>query len=180
MEYLNIYLNAFKNFKDYHTPAPRKELNFFILFYFIFWLIIFIPMMVVGFYHAMSSMMEDNFDYLKLLIPFGVVGWVFYLVHIVPLLALIKRRLIDIFSQKAGLIFWIYATIEIIRLLISLVYPFAVYFLQNIVMTSENLPVANLVVIWIIGLINNALSFLVLAFYIFLMVKQGNIGKEEK
>ena len=137
-------------------------------------------MMMVVFYQAMSSMTEENFNYLKLIIPFGLVGWIFYLVHIVPLLALIKRRLIDIFSQKASLIFRIYVAIEIIRLLITLGYPIGVYFLQNVITTSENLPVASLVVIWIIGLINNALSFLVLAFYIFLMVKQGNIGKEEK
>ena len=179
MEYFNIYLNAFKYFRDYHTPAPRKDFNFFILFYFIFWLIIFIPMMMVGFYHAVSTMMEGKFEYLNLLIPFMVVGWIFYLVHAVPLLALIKRRLIDIFSQKAGLIFWIYVTIEIIRLLITLGYPLGVYFLKNMFMTSESLPVANLVVIWIIGLINNIISFLMIAFYIFLMVKQGNIGKEQ-
>ena len=180
MESFSFYLNAFKRFKDYHTPSPRKEFNFFILFYFVFWLVIFIPMMMVVFYQAMSSMTEENFNYLKLIIPFGLVGWIFYLVHIVPLLALIKRRLIDIFSQKASLIFRIYVAIEIIRLLITLGYPIGVYFLQNVITTSENLPVASLVVIWIIGLINNALSFLVLAFYIFLMVKQGNIGKEEK
>lgn len=179
MEYLNFYLNAFKNFRDYHTPAPRKEFNFFILFYFIFWLVIFIPMMMVGFYHAVSTMMGGKFEYLNLLIPFMVVGWIFYLVHVVPLLALIKRRLIDIFSQKAGLIFWIYVTIEIIRLLITLGYPLGVYFLKNMFMTSESLPVANLVIIWIIGLINNIISFLMIAFYIFLMVKQGNIGKEQ-
>lgn len=178
MESFSFYLNAFKRFKDYHTPSPRKEFNFFILFYVIFWLVIFIPMIMAGVYLSMSSMLDGESNYLKFLIPFSLIGWMFYLVHAVPMFALIKRRLVDIFSQKAGLIFGIYLTIEIIRLLISLGYPFFLYSLLDVVVASENLPIAILVSLWIIGLINNIFSFLVLAFYIFLMVKRGNIGKE--
>jgi hypothetical protein len=137
-------------------------------------------MIMVGVYLSMSSMLDGELNYLKFLIPFSAIGWIFYLVHALPMFALIKRRLIDIFSQKAGLIFRIYLTIEIIRLLISLGYPFVLYSFQNVVVTSENLPITTFVCFWIIGLINNILSFLMLAFYIFLMVKQGNIGKEEK
>jgi uncharacterized membrane protein YhaH (DUF805 family) len=180
MEAFNIYINAFERIKDYHNPAPRKEFYFFILFYLVFWLVIFIPMMMVVFYYGMSSMMEKNFDYLKLMIPFSLVCWIFYFVHAFPLFALIKRRLIDIIPLKANLIFGIFLTLEIIRLSISLIFPFITYSIQKTIMAGGNLPITSFLCTWILGLINNIFAMLTFVFYIFLMVKQGNIGKEEK
>ena len=178
MEYFKFYLDAFKNFRDYHNPAPRKEFNFFILFFFIFSLIMCASMMVISIFYLVTAIENGISEFFKLIILWTIIGLVFYLVHAVPLFALIKRRLIDIIPSKANLIFWIFLTVEIIRILISLAMPFLVYSIQNTIMTSNNLPVMNFVSIWFLGLISNVFAMLMFLFYIFLMVKQGNIGRE--
>ena len=157
MEYFNIYLNAYKNFKDYHSPSKRNELNWFILFYLIFWMIIFIPFMIITPLFVVI--------YKSPLIMFGilfVVGWIYFIVHAIPLLALVKRRLIDIIPTKANLIFWSFITFEVIRISISLFFMVVLCLLKEFH-------------IWyiLIGVINQVLSTITIGFMIFLMAKKG-------
>ena len=173
MEAFNIYINAFKHIKNYHNPASRKEFNFFILFYFIFWLIIFIPCLIASPFFIIN--VERFFVYLTFSMA---VGWLIYLVHALPLLALIKRRLIDVLPQKANRIFWIYLTLELIRIIVTAIYPFVIFSFKDIILAGNGFPVSKFIIVWVFGLINNFFSIIVLCFYIFLMVKQGNIGKE--
>lgn len=159
MEYFKIYLNAFKNFTDYRSPAIRKEYNFFLLFYFLFYILIFIGLMVsLPFLIVKNQSPESGFIY------FTIASWTFFLIHALPTLALVKRRLIDITPKNANLIFWIYFDIEVVRL--SIIIPFTVSLYKS---TPE-------FHIWYIAaaILNQFLCTLVMAFHIFLMVKKGN------
>ena len=159
MEYLKYYTNAFKNSFNYKDMAKRKEFNFFILFYILFWMILFIPFM---FGMPIVTMLNN----INPIIPFGgfaIVSWIFFIVHAFPFLALIKRRIIDITPSKANLIFWIFITLEIIRIFISISFMVILYTNQGQFH------------IWyiFIGLVNQALCTISLGFIIFLMVKKG-------
>ena len=171
MEAFNIYINAFKRIKDYHNPAPRKEFNFFILFYFIFWILLISPIMIL----SMPSIMEKGMQGGGV---FVVVSQIFGIAHLFPLLALVKRRLIDITPPKAKSIWWIYFTLTIVMCLTSYMYAFIVPPQDMLMMTNNNISLTRIIITLILMLINNGLSFALLVFYIFLMVKQGNIGRE--
>ena len=165
MEYFQIYLNSFKKSFDYKNPSPRKELNFFILFYFLFWMLIFIPFMFSNVYTTMvlNKTPEINF------IIYLTVSWLFFIIHAFPLLGLVKRRLIDITNKNANLIFGGYIVVEIIRIsiVIAFIFLFAAFF--------KIVELQNIFLYIAIGLVNQLLSASVLAFYIFLMVKKGNL-----
>ena len=165
MEYFQIYLNSFKKSFDYKNPSPRKELNSFILFYFLFWMLIFIPFMFSNVYTTMvlNKTPEINF------IIYLAVSWLFFIIHAFPLLGLVKRRLIDITNKNANLIFGGYIVVEIIRIsiVIAFIFLFAAFF--------KTVELQNIFLYIAIGLVNQLLSASVLAFYIFLMVKKGNL-----
>lgn len=157
---------AFKKSFDYKNPAPRKNINSFILFYFLFWLLIFAPFIV----YIQTTIILYKEPVVGFIVYFAV-SWLYFIINAIPLLALVKRRLIDIVPSKANLIFWSYLAVEIVR--ISIVIAFITFFL--LFMNTIKINLHHMVIFFAIGVINQILSFLVLAFYIFLMAKKGNL-----
>ena len=105
MEFLKIYLNTFKNFRDYKNPSQRKEFNLFVIFtYLINFVISFVAVSFIV--PGLDDIGKGQYT----LILLNVLLVLYLLIHLVfgvSFLALIKRRLIDIFSNKANVIFWI-------------------------------------------------------------------------
>ena len=171
MEYFKYYLEAFKNFKDYTTPAPRKEFNFFIMFYFIFWMIIFIPLTIYNSYFIIAAGNTSGN-----LVMTSVIGWIFFLIHIAPMLALIKRRLIDINPERADLLFWIFVVIQAIVMIISLTYLSEMQSVQQPIMSGSNIEYSRVLVLMFVSFINFITSVALIIFYIYLMTKQSDLG----
>ena len=101
MNYFNYYTSAFKNFKDYQNIATRKEFNFFILFFFL----IYTLFGILSFATIPFSIISNPNQAPDIFVYFPILSWGIFIIHLLPGLALIKRRLNDIAPVKSGLIF---------------------------------------------------------------------------
>ena len=111
----NCYLLAFKNIFNYKDSANRQELNWFILFMVVFWILLFFIILGTGITLAFTN----NFRLLP--VVFGamfIVACIYLLAHTIPLISLIRRRFNCIAPSKSKLFFSIWATIWFIQFLI--------------------------------------------------------------
>lgn len=163
MNYFDYYTGAFRKFKDYQGYATRKEFNFFILFFFILYMIVcfiagaFTPFLII------SKVAIDNIFYIVM----GII-WICFLIHCFPGLALIKRRLNDIIPAKSNIIFRLFFTFELVRLLIGLILGSNMF--QHAIKTT--IPDFN-ALYFILALLIFCMNWICLGFYVFLMVKKG-------
>ena len=111
----NFYLAAFKNIFDYKSTAQRAELNWFMLFMTIFWMILVILLMTSCMVFAIID--KETLIPLFFAIFFGFAG-VYFICHVLPLISLIKRRFNMITPSKSGIFFGVWASIWFIQFVI--------------------------------------------------------------
>lgn len=99
-EILAYYRMGFGRILDFSSPSSRKEINYFVLSYFVFWVILCVISIVCT---SLLSVFVNNIP--KLFLYEGILLVGYNLIHILPLLTLMRRRLNDIIPQKAKLIF---------------------------------------------------------------------------
>lgn len=171
MSWFDYYTLAFRKVRDYSNITTRKEYNFFILCFFLIYMLMAGILFPIFIYVSIS---EPNKSPLFFSNAFGAVSWIVCLIHALPALALIKRRLNDIFPIKSGVIFRIFFTFEIIRILLSLILYSNMSSLLPLALTSNNVTLSpNIVTVILMFLLNQLLCYISLGFYIFLMVKKG-------
>ena len=100
VEIFAYYKLGFGRSFDFSTPSSRKELNYFMLPYFIFWFLVCLISIITT-----SVLTVIVKDLPKLFLYEGIILVAFNIIHLIPLLALIRRRLNDIVPNKAKLIF---------------------------------------------------------------------------
>lgn len=159
-EIWNFYLSAFKNIFNYKSGAKRAELNWFILFMTIFWMILVIFLMTSCIIFAITDK--------ETLIPrfFGVfLGFagVYFICHALPLISLIKRRFNTITPTKSGTFFGIWASIWFIQFVIcTSMFLIAINFQYN----------TNPLILFPLALIGQACGLVVIITVIFLMIRE--------
>lgn len=164
MSVFNYYTEAFGKFRDYQNIATRKEFNYFILFFFIFYMIIGV---IAGLITPIFIISKINPADITLMITLPM--WIYSIIHLLPLLALVKRRLNDITPTKSSIIFRLFLIFEIIGICTS-------SFFQTVV--SSNTEVLSPSFIHLILFLLFLLFYLLLSsvstgFFIFLMAKKG-------
>ena len=169
MEYFEIYINAFKKITDYHTPAPRKEFNVFILFYFVLRLLIIFLLVVSSLSTQGVNSTSTN--------PLITFLQIIYFIHLFPLVALVKRRLLDVNPVNAGSVFVYYLVVIIAMFVIGGIIRIMTP-AQSMVIGVSNFSVSNILSVVLFSLFKGVLGLILLVFYVFLMQKQGNIGRE--
>lgn len=159
----NCYLLAFKNIFNYKDSANRQELNWFILFMVLFWFLLFF--IILGIFIILVVIGKDTFVPIMFGVMFIIAG-IYQIIHILPLISLIKRRFNSITLSKSILFFTIWLTIWFVQFLICT----AMFFLVKNSMGNINplhiLPLA---------FIGQICGFLVIGTVIFLMIREKPI-----
>lgn len=162
-EALNFYLLAFRNIFDYKNTAERKELNWFILFMFIFW-------MLSGIFFigcCISIAVLGKGDIIPVLIfAFFIYAVIYLLGHGLPLISLVKRRFNFITPEKSRIFFGSWLGVWAIQLCICVE-------MSLIVKNSPNN--INLLTILPLAFIGQICGLLVTGTLIFLMIRQKPI-----
>ena len=102
MELFTYWLKGFTNMADYHSPARRSELNYFVLMQIIINIALIILSAII--YTVLTLRGIDRNSAAVLTSPMFLL---IFLITNIPLMALIKRRLIDVIPNRANLLFWI-------------------------------------------------------------------------
>lgn len=159
----NCYLLAFKNIFNYKDSANRQELNWFILFMVLFWFLLFF--IILGIFIILVVIGKDTFVPIMFGVMFIIAG-IYQIIHILPLISLIKRRFNSITLSKSILFFTIWLTIWFVQFLICT----AMFFLVKGSMGNINplhiLPLA---------FIGQICGFFVIGIIIFLMIREKPI-----
>ena len=103
---LNSYLGVFLKFRDFQGTSSRKEFNYYVLTYILF-SILFVLIVFFGYQVAGIEISKLN-KIGKVII--AVPKMIFDLVHFVPFVALVKRRINDIAEEKSKHFFAITCT----------------------------------------------------------------------
>jgi len=161
------YLKAFQNCFNYSDSAMRYEFNYFILvFSVIYFILFFIGFFIIVF----SSIANPSIAP----IAFGtlfVLVLLYSIVHILPSLALLYRRIKDVFSEKSKLFFGLYLLVWFIQ--ISSWASCAV--LSSTISPTHQPTPSFLVLVFGCTVICQICGLIMLGFYIFLMCKKGNL-----
>lgn len=169
MNIFSYYTGAFKKFKDYQGIATRKEFNFFILFflliYMFFWILSFltIPFSII----SNPNQAPDIFVY------FAFVSYGIFLIHLIPGLALIKRRLNDITPAKSNIIFRIFFGFEVFRICAGIFLSTKISAFQTVALSNATAIPPSFTYLIIFALFIMLLNYICIGFYIFLMAKKG-------
>lgn len=159
----NCYLLAFKNIFNYKDSANRQELNWFVLFIIVFWILLFF--ITFGTCVTLAVTGKDTFIPMMFGAAF-IIACIYLLAHIIPLISLVRRRFNNIALSKGKLFFSIWATIWFIQFLICT----AMFFLVKGSMGNINplhiLPLA---------FIGQICGFFVIGIIIFLMIREKPI-----
>ena len=162
------YLSAFSNSFNYRDAAKRSELNYFILIFSVIYFILFI----IGFFCATMTLIfkTEETAPTAIIILFGTV--IFYcLIHILPFISLVYRRIKDIFSDKSKLVFGIYLT----------VWGFQIAgVITNFVMALSTISIKQpepsfLILMFTISVFTQICGLGMFGFLIYLMCKKGNL-----
>ena len=158
-----LYLTAFKNIFDYGNIAERKELNWFFLFMFVFWMLSGIFFMVC----CVSLAISGKHDVIPaFFFAFFIYAGIFFIGHGLPLVSLVKRRFNLIAPSKSGILFGGWLGIWFIQLTICI----------NMFLTIKNATGSiNPLTIIPLAFLGQICGFLVIGTVIFLMVRQKPI-----
>lgn len=169
MNWFDYYIYAFKNYKNYSGVATRKEFNFFILFFFLFYMLFgFLSFLTIPFSIISNpNQAPDIFGYFRY-ISYGI-----FLIHLIPGLALIKRRLNDITPAKSNIVFRIFIGFEVFRICIGLFLSTKMSLFQSVVITNAETIPSSFVPLILLLLFNMLLNYICIGFYIFMMAKKG-------
>lgn len=160
----NYYLLAFKNIFNYKDISNRQELNWFVLFIIVFWILLFF--ITFGTCVTLAVTGKDTF----IPIMFGtvfIIACIYLLAHIIPLISLVRRRFNNIALSKGKLFFSIWATIWFIQFLICNTVFFLVKGSMGNINPLHILPLA---------FIGQICGFLVIGTVIFLMIREKPIA----
>ena len=161
------YLMAFTNCFNYRDASRRSELNYFILIFSVIYFVLFF----IGFLGViMTVILNQNAIPIAFGILMGVI-LIYSLMHILPFVALIYRRIKDIFVQKAKLAFGIYITVWALQVAACIV-NFAI--VSSISPSNQPAP-ETFAVMFIIGILAQLCGLAMFGFLIFLMCKKGNL-----
>lgn len=152
---------GFRNIFDYRNIAERKELNWFILFMIIFWIL-------SGMFFALCCISIAAFGKDSIIpvlfFAFFIYAGIYFIVHGLPLVSLVKRRFNLIAPRKAGICWGIWLGIWVIQLTICIS-----MFLRIAMGDITPLTILPL------ALISQICGFLVLCILVFLMIRQKTI-----
>ena len=162
MSVFNYYIGAFKNFKDYQSFATRKEFNFFILFF----LLIYMLFGILSFATIPFSIISNPNQAPDIFVYFPILSWGIFIIHLLPGLALIKRRLNDITPTKSSIIFRLFLIFEIIGICTSSLF-------QTVVSSNAEVLSPSFIHLILFLLFYLLLSSVGTGFFIFLMAKKG-------
>lgn len=159
----NFYLLAFKNIFDYKNIAERKELNWFILFMFIGWLLS--VMFFIGCVILIAVSGNDN-TIPVLFFAFFIYAGIYLLLHGLTLASLVKRRFNLIAPKKSRIFFGSWLGVWVVQLIIDI----------DIFLTLKNsLNNINPLIILPLAFIAQICALLMISTIIFLMVRQKPI-----
>lgn len=159
----NCYLLAFKNIFNYKDCANRQELNWFILFMVLFWFLLFF--IILGIFIILVVIGKDTFVPIIFGVMFIIAG-IYQIIHILPLISLIKRRFNSITLSKSILFFTIWLTIWFVQFLICT----AMFFL-----VKNSIGNINPLYFLPLAFIGQICGFFVIGIIIFLMIREKPI-----
>ena len=149
MTKFNYYIQGFKNIFNYKDSAQRFELNWFICFYFLLVILILTLTLLISFSFGAHAG-------IPLLIGMCVI-FILGLIHTLPFLSLIKRRLNCVMPNSSGMYFSMFMTAAVI----NFVLPFASVLLH---LSQSAFGVVNIIT-------NFCLGFMLLEVF-YLMIKK--------
>lgn len=159
----NCYLLAFKNIFNYKDSANRQELNWFILFMVLFWFLLFF--IILGIFIILVVIGKDTFVPIMFGVMFIIAG-IYQIIHILPLISLIKRRFNSITLSKSILFFTIWLTIWFVQFLICT----AMFFL-----VKNSIGNINPLYFLPLAFMGQICGFFVIGIIIFLMIREKPI-----
>ena len=159
----NLYLIAFKKIFDYRNTSERKELNWFFLFMFIFWILSGMFFMVCCVSLAVSGK-GDNIP--ALFYAFFIYAGIYFIGHGSPLISLVKRRFNLIAHNKSGTFFGSWLGIWLMQLTICI---------SMFLIVKNAAGNINPLTILPLAFIGQICGLLVIGTIIFLMVRQKPI-----
>ncbi len=163
----NYYINAFKKSFDYKSFTQRKEFNLFFLFYTIISFICFLIFFVNQVYLIISNAQIEIIN--KATIICYITMAIIAIIHIFPLLGLIKRRYNDISPSKSKLFFGIYIGVWITQMITGVTMMYSIY--------TSNGKFSIMYIIF--GLLIQICNLFMMANWIFLMAKKGTAHIEK-
>lgn len=164
----NYYFNAFRKSFDYKSFTQRKEFNLFFLIYVIVSFLCFLLFFINQAYLIATS--ATNQIIMNSIKIFYGIMIIVAIIHIFPLLALIKRRYNDISPSKSKLFFGIYLGVWILQMSVGFSMMLSAYTMQD---KQDIIPLIILV------LFIQLCNIFMMVNWIFLMVKKGS-AKIEK
>lgn len=159
----SCYLLAFKNIFNYKDSANRQELNWFILFMVLFWFLLFF--IILGIFIILVVIGKDTFVPIMFGVMFIIAG-IYQIIHILPLISLIKRRFNSITLSKSILFFTIWLTIWFVQFLICT----AMFFL-----VKNSIGNINPLYFLPLAFMGQICGFFVIGIIIFLMIREKPI-----
>ena len=169
MSVFNYYTEAFGKFRDYQNFATRKEFNLFILFFFLIYMFFgFLSFMTIPF-----SIISNPDQAPDIFVYFPFLSWGLFLIHLLPGLALIKRRLNDITPTKSNIIFRIFFGFEVFRICAGIFLSTKISVFQTVALSNATAIPPSFTYLIIFALFNMLLNYICIGFYIFLMAKKG-------
>lgn len=159
----NYYFNAFRKSFDYKSFTQRKEFNFFFLFYVIVSILCFFIFFINQAYLiATTATTQTVMNAIKIF--YGVMIIV-AIIHIFPLLALIKRRYNDISPSKSKLFFGIYLSVWILQMSVGFTMMLFTYIYQDKL---------NIIFYVMLAAFIQLCNIFMMINWIFLMAKKGS------
>ena len=160
----SLYLIAFKNMFDYRNIAERKELNWFFLFMFIFWMLS--GMFFMG--CCISLAVSEKHDVIPVMFfAFFIYAGIYHIIHGLSLISLVKRRFNLLAPQKSGIFFGSWLGVWLVQLTICI----------NVFLTVKNATGnINPLTILPLAFIGQICGLVVIGTVIFLMIRQKPIA----
>ena len=161
------YLMAFQKCFNYSDSTMRHEFNYFILVFSVIYFILFL----IGFYSIIIvSVSNPNMAPVSFGIFTGLI-LLYCVVHLLPSLSLLYRRIKDVFSKKSRLVFGLYIAIWLLQII-----GWVTCFSLSSTISPTNQPTPIFFIFWIGGAIVCQICGLIMfGFFIFLMCKKGNL-----
>ena len=161
------YILGFKNSFNYKEASTRTELNYFILVFSVAYLLLFF---ITFFTSLILAIYKPIIAAISFAVMIGII-LLYSLAHVLPALSLIYRRIKDIFSTKARMVFGIYVVVWAIQFICCLTNCIITLSISKI---SEP-TISIFVTLFALGIIAQILGLGMLGFVIFLMCKKGNM-----
>ena len=164
---LEYYLMGFRNTFNYRDASCRSELNYFILFFSVVYIVgLFLGMYVTIF----TAVLKPQMAPILFGVMFGII-FLYCIAHFLPYIALIYRRIKDIFDKKSRMVFSILIFVWLLQMVCVIPSYCFMFSMNNSVQPTPQLMLG----IFLPVIFAQILSWVVIGFIIFLMAKKGNL-----